>query len=175
MARTAPLTPDEEAIARALMAHASSELAGLAEGIRTGDTLHSAAQTDANNIAYLCRKYSPAYLATLVVAAARMIQGRDETQAPDPATLGLTWTTSDSADEANHDQETNLDAIGNPGGAVWASVSPVVLHDQQKWAWVIYNCWTDVDEHECELAAGRVDTEGQAKAAVTEWVRAALS
>src|SRR5580692_7568675 len=40
---------------------------------------------------------------------------------PAPA---LRWYTSASADDENHDQEVNLDKAGNPGGAVWASVSP---------------------------------------------------
>jgi hypothetical protein len=40
------------------------------------------------------------------------------------AVRSLNWYTSVSADADNHDQEVDLAAIGCPGGASWASVSP---------------------------------------------------
>jgi hypothetical protein len=87
--------------------------------------------------------------------------------------MELTWTTSASADDRNHDQEVALDTseLGSPGGAVWASVSP----DKGGWAWVIYNRWTDVDDHDSELAAGLAADEAGAKAAVAAWVAAHLN
>lgn len=89
--------------------------------------------------------------------------------------MNLTWTTSASADDDNHDQETDLTAIGCPGGAVWASVAPDsrVLPGYGPWAWVIYNRWNDVDDHDCELAAGPANSEDEAKAAVANWAAVA--
>lgn len=86
--------------------------------------------------------------------------------------MSLTWTTSASADDQNHDQETDLDAIGSPNGASWASVSP----ESEGWAWVIYDRWLDVDEApDPVLASGKADGEGTAKAAVEAWVAEAVS
>jgi hypothetical protein len=82
--------------------------------------------------------------------------------------MELAWTESASADEHNHDQETDLTAIGSPGGGVWASVSP--SHEGQWW-WVIYDRWNDVDEApDPTLAEGHVAGEDEAKAAVNDWV-----
>jgi hypothetical protein len=81
----------------------------------------------------------------------------------------LEWSTSDSADTENHDQEVDLDAIGSPGGASWASVSPSW---ENQWWWVIYDRWIDVDdEPDPTLAEGHLATEAEAKAAVATWVR----
>jgi hypothetical protein len=84
--------------------------------------------------------------------------------------MELTWTTSASADEDNHDQETDLDSTGSPGGAAWATVAPEGGPDHKPWMWVIYDRWIDVDEHDSELAAGETDHEDEAKAAVAAWV-----
>ena len=82
----------------------------------------------------------------------------------------LTWYTSQSAD-TEHDQEVDLDAIGSPGGASWASVSPDSGRTRAPWVWVIYDRWTDVDEDpDPVLAEGGAGTEAEAKFAVGEWV-----
>jgi hypothetical protein len=92
------------------------------------------------------------------------------------APVTLHWYTSDSADDENHDQETNLDKIGNPGGAVWAEVSPNSQPGYGPWIWVIYDRWLDVDEEpDPTLADGPAASEEAAKAAVAEWIRAALT
>jgi hypothetical protein len=83
----------------------------------------------------------------------------------------LAWTTSESADAENHDQETDLCAIGNPGGAVWASVAP----EGEGWAWNIYSRWgwEDIDaDPDALLSGGQAGDEDRAKAAVTDWVSA---
>lgn len=76
----------------------------------------------------------------------------------------LTWTTSASADDLAHDQETDLGTIGSPGGAAWASVSP----EGSGWNWAVYDRWLleDGDILDC----GHVATEDEAKAAVAAWV-----
>jgi hypothetical protein len=85
--------------------------------------------------------------------------------------MNLTWTLSASADEANHDQETDLTAIGSPGGASWASVAPDGRDGHQPWGWTVYNRWNDVDEgDDAVLAEGGADGESGAKAAVAVWV-----
>ncbi len=75
----------------------------------------------------------------------------------------LAWTTSASADDHAHDQETDLSAIGSPGGAIWASVAP----EGNGWNWTICDrwLWEDADI----LACGSAGTEELAKAAVTSW------
>jgi hypothetical protein len=85
--------------------------------------------------------------------------------------IELTWITSMSADDDNHDQETDLDAIGSPGSASWASVSP---SEHGKWWWVVYDRWIINEDSEPDptLAEGHADGEEQAKAAVAEWVAA---
>src|SRR5580658_6330255 len=96
----------------------------------------------------------------------------DDGTATEPPAGNLTWTTSGSADAENHDQETDLDSIGSPGGASWASVAPDSLPQYGPWHWVIYDRWIDVDdEPDPTLAEGQADTEDEAKAAVTIWVR----
>ena len=83
----------------------------------------------------------------------------------------LGWATSASADAESHDQETDLDAIGSPGGASWASVAPDGRPGHKPWTWTVYRCWLDVDTTpDSELAAGEADTEDEAKEAVTDWV-----
>jgi hypothetical protein len=83
----------------------------------------------------------------------------------------LNWYTSNSADDQNHDQETDLAKIGNPGGAEWASVSPDGRPGHKPWNWEIYDRWIDVDEEPGHtLAYGKTDTEDLAKAAVAGWV-----
>lgn len=85
--------------------------------------------------------------------------------------MELTWRTSASADEHNHDQETDLGPLGEPGGAVWATVSPDGRAGHRLWIWVIYNRWNDVDEGpDSVLASGEADEEGEAKEAVAAWV-----
>jgi hypothetical protein len=85
--------------------------------------------------------------------------------------MNLTWTLSASADEANHDQETDLTAIGSPGGASWASVAPDGRGGHQPWGWTVYSRWNDVDEgDDAVLAEGGADGESGAKAAVAAWV-----
>jgi hypothetical protein len=88
----------------------------------------------------------------------------------------LAWRTSDSADEENHDQETDLAAIGNPGGAEWASASP----DGRPgipWTWGVYRRWLwediDADPERNILAEGIAGDEDEAKMRVAEWVREA--
>jgi hypothetical protein len=81
---------------------------------------------------------------------------------------GIKWVTSASADEDNHDQEAEMAAIGSPGGAVWASVSP----DRGNWAWAVYATWLweDIDTNpDATLAEGTAATEQDAKDAVAEW------
>jgi hypothetical protein len=96
---------------------------------------------------------------------------RQSAAEPAPA---LRWYTSVSADDENHDQEVNLDKAGNPGGAVWASVSPNSQPGYGPWVWVIYDRWLDVDEEpDPTLADGPAASEEAAKVAVAEWVRAA--
>jgi hypothetical protein len=86
--------------------------------------------------------------------------------------MELTWTTSASADYDNHDQETELDTIGNPGGAVWASVSP----DRDDWVWEIFDRWLDVDDEPyASIAIGRAGDEAGAKAAVQSWADSRMS
>lgn len=83
--------------------------------------------------------------------------------------MPLTWYTSVSADEDNHDQEVDLDAIGSPGGASWASVSP----NDPGWHWEIFDRWLDVDEDpDPTLAVGEAGDEAGAKVAVESWVEA---
>jgi hypothetical protein len=90
--------------------------------------------------------------------------------------MNLDWYTSASADDQNHDQETDLDQIGSPGGASWASVCPDGEPGRKPWIWVIYDRWLDVDEApDPELARGEADNDDEAKAAVAGWVQAAVS
>lgn len=103
------------------------------------------------------------------ILAAEAEQARIDANPSRP--VELTWTTSASADDENHDQETDLDAIGSPGGASWASVSPDSRPGAGPWAWVIYDRWNDVDEHDSVLGGGPADSEDAAKAAVAAWVR----
>jgi hypothetical protein len=85
--------------------------------------------------------------------------------------MDLTWTLSASADEANHDQETDLGPLGSPGGAVWATVAPDGRVGRKLWGWVIYSRWNDVDEgDDAVLAEGEADEEDEAKVAVADWV-----
>jgi hypothetical protein len=87
--------------------------------------------------------------------------------------MELTWITSASADEHNHDQETDLTVIGSPGGASWASVAPDGRAGHKPWVWVIYSRWNDVDEgDDAVLAEGEADDEDEAKAAVATWADA---
>jgi hypothetical protein len=97
------------------------------------------------------------------------------TVADSPVTVpDLAWYTSESADDENHDQETDMSRAGSPGGASWASVSPNGRPGRENtWLWVIYNRWTDVDDYDSELGRGEAGGEDEAKAAVAEWVRAA--
>lgn len=83
---------------------------------------------------------------------------------------GLPWRTSASADEHAHDQEADLAALGSPGGAVWASVSP----EGDGWHWGIYDrwLWEDIDAGGHVLACGNVASEDQAKEAASAWVAA---
>lgn len=81
----------------------------------------------------------------------------------------LTWYPAQSADSQHDDQETDLDAIGSPGGASWAWVA---LND--RWTWSIYArwLWEDIDADPAStLAEGEADTPDAARAAVTTWVR----
>ena len=89
--------------------------------------------------------------------------------------MPLNWTTSVSADNQNHDQETDLAAIGNPGGAEWASVAP---QGNGRWSWAIYTrwLWEDIDADPAStLASDETDGEGTAKAAVEALVAEAVS
>jgi hypothetical protein len=104
-------------------------------------------------------------------AARRRRREAEAAELAELRTLPLQWYTSDSADDDNHDQEVDLDRIGSPGGASWASVAPGGTPESGGWHWVIYNRWTNMDKHDSELAAG-YGTEAEAKAAVTAWVRA---
>lgn len=81
----------------------------------------------------------------------------------------ITWQTSDSADSANHDQEADLAALGNPGGAEWASVAP----EGAAWSWAVYSrwLWEDIDaDPAATLASGPAKTEQEAKTAVATWI-----
>lgn len=86
----------------------------------------------------------------------------------------ITWVMSESADADNHDQETDLAAIGNPGDACWASVAPESRPDgSQYWHWAIYRrwLWDDIDsDPENTLANGESAGEADAKKAVETWV-----
>jgi hypothetical protein len=87
--------------------------------------------------------------------------------------MELTWTTSASADDDNHDQETELDTIGNPGGAVWASVSP---DPRYGWVWEIFGRWLDADDDpQATIDVGTADDEAGAKAAVQSWADSRMS
>ena len=57
--------------------------------------------------------------------------------------MTLKWYTSVSADDENHDQEVDLDAIGSPDSASWASVAP----QDGRWSWTVYArwLWEDID------------------------------
>ena len=84
----------------------------------------------------------------------------------------LAWYRSQSADAEHDDQEVDLDAIGSPGGASWASVSPDSGRTRAPWVWVIYDRWIDVDsEPDPVLAEGGAGTEAEAKTAIATWVR----
>jgi len=88
--------------------------------------------------------------------------------------MELDWYPSGSADDQNHDQETDLARIGNPGGAEWASVAPDGRPQFGPWHWGIYGrwLWDDIDaDPDSTLAEGPADTEDEAKAAVAGWVR----
>ena len=84
--------------------------------------------------------------------------------------MELAWYTSDSADECNHDQEVDLDRIGNPGGASWAYVAPDGRPGHKPWNCEVLDRWLYEDAE--TLAAGEADDEAGAKAAVTAWVAA---
>lgn len=84
----------------------------------------------------------------------------------------LRWTTSASADAENHDQETDLDAIGSPGGASWASAAPDGRKGHEPWTWEIWDRWLIEDGN--LLANGEAASEDAAKAAVAIWVGLAL-
>jgi hypothetical protein len=84
----------------------------------------------------------------------------------------LAWSASGSADPGNHDQETDLAAIGNPGGGEWASVAP---ETGGTWSWGVYArwLWEDIDaDPAATLAHGPAGDEPAAKAAVQAWVDA---
>lgn len=75
------------------------------------------------------------------------------------------WYTASSADDQHHDQELDLEALGNPGGGSWAVVYP----DGDLWTWEVYNTW--LLEDACVIAFGSGDSEPRAKAAVEKWIR----
>lgn len=93
------------------------------------------------------------------------------------AVFRLNWYTSASADEHNHDQEVDLDHLGSPGDASWASVSPGGSQDDpaRSWTWEIFDRWLLEDEDgqpAKTLAYGTVADETAAKLAVENWVAA---
>lgn len=85
----------------------------------------------------------------------------------------ITWRLSESADNENPDQEADLCETGNPGGAVWASVT---REPGGSWPWAIYAfwLWDDIDAYYpgSVLAKGETTAEEESKKAVAEWISA---
>src|ERR1700722_11048797 len=125
----------------------------------TGDTLALAIMDDDG---WGCAITTTPYLTQEQVDAAYAWADdfmRDHIRQPSAGLVQLTWYTSVSADDETHDQEADLDAIGSPGGASWASVSPNGRPGHEDaWAWEIYSRWTDVDDNpQATLACGEAD------------------
>lgn len=83
----------------------------------------------------------------------------------------LAWAAAARSAGPGDDQETDLAAIGSPGGACWAWVAP----DGWRWAWGVYTSWRweDIDgDPAATLARGPAASEAEAKAAVQAWVDA---
>ena len=79
--------------------------------------------------------------------------------------MALEWRASDSADDTHPDMETDLTAIGSPGGASWAYVA---LEGEQ-WAWGVLDHW--LWDNAETLAEGVAATKDGALGAVANWVR----
>lgn len=78
----------------------------------------------------------------------------------------LDWYTSASADPKHHDQEVDLDKVGNPGGASWAYVA--LGFGDTTWTWGVMDRW--LEEDATQIAQGEAPTELEAKLAVQRWV-----
>lgn len=66
--------PSTTALTDQVTMHARAELSKLAQDLATGDAIYGAGQNTANFVAYLAAKRPPAYLAALVITAARRIR-----------------------------------------------------------------------------------------------------
>ena len=82
MGKQPPLTPAEISAADELMAYARDDLAALVRNIRAGNAVKGEAQNGANFTAWLCNRYPSAYLAVLVIAAARQIAAAEQEASP---------------------------------------------------------------------------------------------
>ena len=84
----------------------------------------------------------------------------------------LTWYPGTSADDDHDDVETDLAAIGGPGGAVWASVAD----EETWWSWAVYDRWLwddiDADPGTHTLAEGTAASREEGMQAVSDWVHA---
>lgn len=82
------------------------------------------------------------------------------------------WVPAISADLDHDDEEADLGALGNPGGASWAWVAG---EDSQGWSWAIYSrwLWEDIDAGpQTVLAEGRAGSKDEAKRDVQAWLDA---
>lgn len=79
--------------------------------------------------------------------------------------MTLAWYSAASADETHCDVEVDLAALGNPGGAEWASVT----HERDGvWHWAVYDRWLWDDL--TVLASGSSAGPAAAQDAVSRWV-----
>ena len=83
----------------------------------------------------------------------------------------LNWYPAQSADRDHQDEELDLDALGNPGGARWAWVADEGTGGPFGWCIYKYWLWEDIDGNDdSELAKGTAQTMDEGKLAVRTWL-----